>query len=127
MCRKNVQGNQYSLFKGQMFSKPQGEGYTFLISSLSRWFIQQFGDFMGLCQYFHSKFFELKGKGQESYTTALPSTATEASSKASKKAQCLELAKTLLYYGQSRRGGGKPIGAGTGQGTERTQGSRQQQ
>lgn len=37
-CRKNVQGNQYSLFKGQMLSKPQGEVYTFLVSSFSRWF-----------------------------------------------------------------------------------------
>lgn len=104
MCRKNVQGNQYSLFKGQMFSKPQGEGYTFLISSLSRWFIQQFGDFMGLCQYFHSKFFELKGKGQESYTTALPSTATEASSKASKKSSVPGTRKDIVVLWTVQKG-----------------------
>ena len=117
MHRKNVQGNQYSLFKGQMLSKPQGEGYTFLVSSLSRWFIQQFGDFYGVIPVFSlvnsSKW---KERGKESYTTALPSTATESSCRASKKAPYLELPKTLSYYGQSGRRGGKPVGAGTDQG-----------
>lgn len=56
------------------------------------------------------KFFELEGKGQESSTTALPSTSTEDCTRANKKARCLELTKTSLYYGQSRRGGGKPVG-----------------
>lgn len=51
--RKTIQSNQYSLFNGQMFSKPQGKGYTFLVGSISRWFIQQFEYFIGLYQYFH--------------------------------------------------------------------------
>lgn len=128
MLRKNVQGNQYSLFKGQMLSKPPGEGCTFLVSSLSRWFIQQFGDFYGVIPVFSlvnsSKW---KERGKESYTTALPSTATDSSCRASKKAPYLELPKTLSYYGQSGRRGGKPVGAGTDQGPHRTQGLRQQQ
>lgn len=37
----------------QTLSKPQGEGYTFLVSSISRWFIQQFEGFLGFYQYFH--------------------------------------------------------------------------
>ena len=56
--------NQYGLCKGQMLSKPQGVGYTFLITFISRFFFNNFevlGDFTSI---FISRFLVLEGKGK---------------------------------------------------------------
>lgn len=57
--------NQYGLCKEQMLSKPQGVGYTFLISFISRYFFfnnfEVWGDFTSN---FISRFLVLEGKGK---------------------------------------------------------------
>lgn len=114
MCRENVPSNQYSLFREQILSEPQGEAYTFLVRSISRWFIQQFGYFIGLYSIFISKFFKLEGNKKEPQTTTFPSSATEASSEQVKRLSAWgsqRLCHVASWTARDRRG--EPAGAGT--------------